>query len=152
MIRNEQEYQEVLGRLKQDEDLIALQTKQLQEAGLSPEQVQRALEPMISFNEQLKEEVEWYNKVKRRDFGTIRNMVDVGKYLIALRIANGISQRELAQRLGVSESQISRDERNDYHGIKLERIQKILEAMNESLEIKVVDKERPLNTGNLAFT
>src|SRR5690242_14489739 len=116
MIRNEQEYQEVLGRLKQDEELIAQQKKQLETLNLSLEEIQKALEPMLCFHEQLKEELDWYDRVKRREFGTIRNMVDVGKYLIALRIANGISQAELARKLGVSEAQISRDERNDYHG------------------------------------
>src|SRR2546421_13058436 len=37
----------------------------------------------------------------------------IGQLLIAARIANGMSQRELADRLGVSETQVSRDERNE---------------------------------------
>jgi hypothetical protein len=36
------------------------------------------------------------------------------------RIAQGITQRELAKRLGLHESQVSRDERNEYFGITLE--------------------------------
>jgi hypothetical protein len=35
--------------------------------------------------------------------------------------------RELARRLGVHETQVSRDERNEYFGITLERAAKILE-------------------------
>jgi len=34
--------------------------------------------------------------------------------LAALRIARGVSQRDLAGRLGVHESQVSRDKRNEY--------------------------------------
>ena len=37
--------------------------------------------------------------------------------------------RERAERLGVHESQVSRDERNDYRGVTAERAQRILEAL-----------------------
>ncbi len=57
--------------------------------------------------------------------------------LIAVRIAQGISQRELARRLEVHESQISRDERNEYFGITLERAIKVLDALNVRLHTKV---------------
>jgi hypothetical protein len=36
-------------------------------------------------------------------------------------VAQGIFQRELAQRLDVHESQVSRDEREEYFGVTLER-------------------------------
>ncbi len=51
---------------------------------------------------------------------------------MTLRIARGITKRELAERLGVRESQISRDERNDYHGITVERATEVLEALEGS--------------------
>ena len=54
-----------------------------------------------------------------------------------MRIAQGISQRELAKRLGVHESQVSRDERNEYFGITLERAIKVLDALNVKLHTKV---------------
>ncbi len=50
-----------------------------------------------------------------------------------MRIANGLSQKELAERLGVSEAQVSRDERNEYHGITVDRAQRVLDAMGETL-------------------
>ena len=55
----------------------------------------------------------------------------------SLRIAKGISQRELASRLGVHESQVSRDERNEYHGITLDRANRILEALRVTLHTTV---------------
>ena len=45
------------------------------------------------------------------------------------RIALGLTQQELAERLKVSAAQVSCDERNDYHGITVERAQRILEAL-----------------------
>ena len=49
--------------------------------------------------------------------------------MIAYRIYLGLSQQELADRLGVSASQVSRDERNEYYGATLERLQEVMEAM-----------------------
>lgn len=48
----------------------------------------------------------------------------------------------MAEKLGVSEAQVSRDERNEYHGITVYRAQKVLDAMNETLTSRVED--RPL--------
>jgi DNA-binding Xre family transcriptional regulator len=140
VIRSEKEYREAVERLRQDEEVLAIQKEKLEGLGLSEEEVKRALEPMLSFRAQLEEEVEWYERVRRRDFGIIRDLSAVGILLIALRIANGLSQRELAEKLGVSEAQVSRDERNEYHGITVDRAQRVLDAMNEALTSRVEDK------------
>jgi DNA-directed RNA polymerase specialized sigma subunit len=140
VIRSEKEYREAVERLRQDEEVLALQKEKLEGLGLSEEEVRRALEPMLSFRAQLEEEVEWYERVLRRDFAIIRDLSTVGALLIALRIANGLSQRELAEKLGVSEAQVSRDERNEYHAITVDRAQRILDAMNETLASRVEDK------------
>jgi DNA-binding XRE family transcriptional regulator len=140
MIRTEAEYNECLKRLKQDKDFISKQKKALVAEGLSKETVQRALQPSLSFHERMVEDVQWYERVKRRDFGALTQLTDLGQWLIALRIANAISQSELARRLGVKESQISRDEKNEYHGITLERAQRVLDALQEELEICVSEK------------
>lgn len=137
MIRNEGEYQEAVKRLTEEQATMAQQKKALEAMAHTPAEVQRAMEPLISFHQQLKDEIEWYESVKRGDVQTIERINDIGKILIALRIAQGMTQKELASRLGVSEAQVSRDERNDYHGITVERVQKILDAINGKLEIKL---------------
>ena len=40
----------------------------------------------------------------------------------------------------MSEAQVSRDERNEYHGITVDRAQRVLDAMNETLASRVEDK------------
>ena len=140
MIRSEKDYREAVERLRKDEEVLALQKEKLEGLGLSEEEVRRALGPMLSFRAQLDEEVEWYERVRRRDFGMIRDLSAVGTLLIALRIANGLSQRELAEKLGVSEAQVSRDERNEYHGITRRPAHRVLDAMNETLTSRVEDK------------
>ncbi len=140
MLRSEKEYKEAVERLRKDEEVLGLQKEKLEELGLSVEEVRRAPEPMHSFRAQLEEEVEWYERVRRRDFGVVRDLSAVGTLLIALRIANGLSQKKLAERLGVSEAQVSRDERNEYHGITVGRAQRVLDAMGETLMLRVEDK------------
>lgn len=70
-----------------------------------------------------------YERLKRGEFDELRNLHGLGSLLISLRIACGLSQRQLAERLGVHESQVSRVERNEYHGITLERATRILDAL-----------------------
>ncbi len=92
---------------------------------------------MESFHLQLNEEVDSYERLKRREFDEIDNFRGFGHLLISLRIAQGMTQRELARRLGVHESQISRDERNEYFGVTLERAMKVLEALQVRLRSRV---------------
>ncbi len=133
MIKTEAEYQECLRRLNQDLEVITSQRQQLSGMNLSAEEIERALEPAMSFHEQLKEEAEWYERVQRRDFQPIKNLKGFGQLLIALRIAAHMTQAELAQRLQVDVSMISRDERNEYHGISIERAERVLNALNAQM-------------------
>lgn len=81
--------------------------------------------------------MESYERLKRGEFEELENLRGFGRLLISARIAQGISQRELARRLNVHESQVSRDERNEYFGITMERAIKILDALNVRLQTKV---------------
>jgi DNA-directed RNA polymerase specialized sigma subunit len=137
MIRNESEYREAMARLEEEKSRLDEQRKQLEASGLSRSQIKRALDPMKSFHLQLAEEVESYERLKRGEFDEIRNLRGVGRLLIGLRIAQGLSQRELAERLGVNESQVSRDERNEYHGVTLERAARTLDALHAIVLTKV---------------
>jgi len=137
MIRTETEYQEMLKRLNQDLEFIKKQREQLEQMGLSEEQVNRVMEPALSFHEQLKEEVEYYERIKRGDFEALVNFIGLGRLLIGLRIHIGISQSELARRLNVSEAQVSKDERNEYHGVSVDKAQRIINALNVTITTKV---------------
>jgi ribosome-binding protein aMBF1 (putative translation factor) len=137
MIRTEAEYQEALRRLKQDREVAAQQRDALTTAGLNPTEVERAMEPLLSFQAQIEDEVTWYENARRGTLPTIHRLTDIGRLLIAVRISGGVSQRDLAERLGVTESVVSRDERNEYHGITVERAQKVLDALNASVVTRV---------------
>jgi ribosome-binding protein aMBF1 (putative translation factor) len=137
MIRNETEYQEASARLADERKRLTDHRERLKEAGLTDDEIKRAVDPMESFHLQLKEEVESYERLKRGEFEELENFRGFGTLLISLRIAKGMSQRDLSKRLNVHESQVSRDERNEYFGITLERAMKILDALDVRLHTKV---------------
>lgn len=140
MIKTDSAYNAAVKRLKEDRVHIDARRQDLIAEGLDEDQVNRVLEPELSFHLQLKEEVEWYESVRRGDMQAATSLQELGRLLIALRIAAGLSQRELAEILDVHESQISRDERNEYYGITAERAQCIIEALKGQIEIYVRPK------------
>ena len=147
MIRNDAEYQEAVKRLSEEAERISRQKSQLQTMDLSKEEIKRVLDPVRSFHEQLKEEVSSYERLKRGEFEELHNFQGVGRLLVALRIAKGISQRELAELLEVHESQVSRDERNEYHGVTVERANRILEALGVDVRSEVIAVNQGETTG-----
>lgn len=134
MIRNETEYGEAVSRLRDEEARLAEQKAKLVEMGLSAEEVERALDPFRSFHIQLREEVAYYERLRRGEVGALRNLHGLGQMLVGLRIARGLTQRQLAELLGVHESQVSRNERNEYHGLTVERASRILDALRVRLD------------------
>jgi hypothetical protein len=114
MIRNETEYHEASKRLGDELKGLDEHRARLKEAGLGDVEVKRIIDPLESFHLQLKEEVETYERLQRGVFEEFDNLRGLGHLLIASRIAQGISQRELARRLGVRETQVSREERSEY--------------------------------------
>lgn len=137
MITTNAEYKRALERLENDLKTIKKQKEKLIEMDLSEEEIDRALQPLLSFHEQLKEEVEAYERLKRGDFGALYSLNGIGRWLIGFRIAKGWTQTELAKQLGVSQAQVSKDESNEYHGVSLEKAQRILEVFNTKIKVEV---------------
>lgn len=137
MLRHAREYKEMQKRLDYEQKSLQQQIDNLTQLGLTTQQIEQALAPAIAYCQHLSQEIEYYENIKRGEFGELRNLGDLGKTLISIRIALGISQKELAQRLHVSEGQISKDERQEYHGVTLEKAQRILDALGVTLSTKV---------------
>ncbi len=137
MIRTENENQDSLERLEQMRQLLKAQEKKLAAEGLRPEQIKRALDPSRVLYDQIKEELDTYQQLKKGRFDELRNLHGVGQMLIGVRIALGLSQREMAEKIGVHESQVSRDERNEYYGITVERVARILDVLGVEITTRV---------------
>lgn len=138
MLRTDKDYQEAVGRLEAEKQRLLQYEQELRDLGLTDEQLQRAMAPQWSFHGQLIDEVDEYERLKRGEFDALENFEGLGRLLIALRIYKGFTQSQLAQTLGIDPSQISRDERNEYHGITVDRASRILEALGVELRSSVV--------------
>ncbi len=129
MIRNETEYQQAVARVDAERKRFAEHFEEWRKQGFTPEQIDKLKEPLESFHMQLVEEIKSYERLKRGQFSEFENLDGIGQLLIGLRIARGLTQRKLAELLGVGETMVSRDERNEYHGITVDRARRVLEAL-----------------------
>ena len=84
-----------------------------------------------SMIDELRGELQEYERTKQGDVDmTVLTSVHmVPSTLIRARIARGLSQRQLAQLVGLKEQQIQRYESNDYSNVDLGRVQEIAQAL-----------------------
>jgi uncharacterized protein len=59
---------------------------------------------------------------------------DIGEALVAARVAQGLTQRELAGKLGVHQQQIARWERERYGCVSLSRLQRVADVLGAAGE------------------
>jgi DNA-binding CsgD family transcriptional regulator len=129
MIRNETEYKEYVRRLKGAVLHVEGERAALLAQGLPEDRIARALEPLLAYQAEIGEELEQYRALKKGQVPELIDLTQLGQWIIMQRIAKGVSQREMAARLGVSEAAVSQDERNEYHNITVERAQRILDKL-----------------------
>jgi transcriptional regulator with XRE-family HTH domain len=131
MIRNDREYQYTLERIRDFEAQCTAVKEQLSREGHGEEDVMAALAGTEAILDDLRFERDFYDRLRGEGVRVVPDYPpeERGKALIALRVATGKTQRQLAAALGVSEAQISRDEKNDYHGVTQERYARVLKAL-----------------------
>jgi len=131
MTRKETEYHAAVLRLRAEQERLAEHHEYMEGLGITSDEMQWVLDPQRSFPEEVENEAG----------EELRNLHGLGTMLVTLRIALGLSQRELAERLHVREAQVSRDERNEYHTVTVERASRILDALGVDLRsvVEVTD-------------
>ena len=67
---------------------------------------------------------------------------EVAMWLAALRKESGLSQKELASRLGTSQQQISRLESPGYEGHSLSMIRRVADALGATVQVRIEKKRR----------
>jgi ribosome-binding protein aMBF1 (putative translation factor) len=87
----------------------------------------------------LQAEIAEYEALKA---GTTRKFVsnslaDLAVGLIKARIARGLTQRELAEKLNINERQIQRYESTLYEGAALRRLQEVADALNVKIREEI---------------
>ena len=67
-------------------------------------------------------------------FNDLSSVAEIPTVLIKARIARGLSQKNLADRVGVKEQQIQKYEATDYASASLSRVKEVASALAESPE------------------
>lgn len=106
----------------------ALVQSEQQTSGKRSAAVRASYESMIR---QLEDELREYDHLMTGDLKLpkIDRLDLIAPFIAKLRIAKGVSQTELARRLGVSKQIVSRYEENDYQTVGIARLQEILDAI-----------------------
>ena len=74
-------------------------------------------------------------RIRRRPQRRV-NLNSVARQIAALREKSGLTQRELAKKVGTTPSAISRLESPDYQGHSLSMLRKLADALNTTLDIR----------------
>jgi HTH-type transcriptional regulator/antitoxin HigA len=84
-----------------------------------------------SMLQQLEDELLEYDRLKSGELTLphVERLDQIAPFVAKIRIAKGVSQTELASRLGVSKQVISRYEESDYQTVAISRLQEILDAI-----------------------
>jgi HTH-type transcriptional regulator / antitoxin HipB len=137
MIQNERQYKITQTKLREFEQQLAAIDPQ--DPNLHPRQI---IAWQNSFNltiRELKQELAEYEELKSGQIKTLQlaSIADLPIALIKARIAVGMTQKELAEKIGTQEQQIQRYEANHYSAISFDRLVKVAEALGISFDASV---------------
>lgn len=98
---------------------------------------------MLSLVNQLEAQVDKYDRLRREGLLPFRGLdfESLGSYLVDARIAFGMTQKELAKKLNVSQPMIYKYEAAEYEGFGLDLIHKILNAFNIKINLDIYPKK-----------
>jgi len=138
MIANELQRRVTQTAIRKVEDALAHLDE---DAKGRPEWVRKGLrEGMVSQLGDLREELGEYEALRAGQVREIElnSLTEIPEALIRARIAAGLSQKELAGRLGLKEQQIQRYEARRYAGASLERVQAVADALGVQIHERVL--------------
>ncbi len=138
MIKNEREYKISKSWLSKFEaSLKASQERQAKDANDS-ERLQIRAAGIKSQMEELQEDIAAYEALKSGATHSfiVHTLSDLPAVLIQARVARGLTHKGLAEKLGISEKQVQRDEANDYQTAGLNRLINLAEVLGVSVELK----------------
>jgi ribosome-binding protein aMBF1 (putative translation factor) len=139
MITNERQYRITKGWLKKFEASAALNEKTEPPPDVHPRIHQAATDALRSEAQVLRDQLREYERLRagRVKQRTLRSLNELPKAIIEARIAAHVTQKGLADRLGVAEQQVQRWEANDYAGVSIQRLQQVADALGAKISEKV---------------
>ncbi|NOT63984.1 MAG: helix-turn-helix transcriptional regulator [Acidobacteria bacterium] len=140
MIKNEKEYRVTKAAAQKFQDALTnFDERPAAHPGIDPHFIPKMRESIESELEILSDELKTYEQLQRRR----RNKLKVAELrslpleLIRARISAGLSEADLAKRLGLKPQQIHRYEEHDYETASFARILEIAQAIEQAVHERV---------------
>ena len=131
MIKNERQYRITKAQVARFGEARDTLSRRPNPNGLHP-LIAKAQEDAVSGQlEEMENELREYESLKAGEFqfDSLEFVAELPHVLIKARIAQGLSQKDLAERLGLKEQQIQRYEATDYASASLSRIRDVAGAL-----------------------
>ncbi len=134
MIKNERQYRITKAQVEKFANAIAA-LKARSDVPVRPALRKLELDGLKSQLQDLKAELQEYEALRsgRRTSIALDSIEELPKTLIKARIAAGLSQEELARKLGLKPQQIQRYEATNYQSASMERINQVIRVLGVKL-------------------
>jgi DNA-binding XRE family transcriptional regulator len=138
MITNERQLKITKSRLEGFQDSLAQLKASKRPEDIDPLLWKAEQDAIKSTIEELEDDVSDYERLKAGKVKSVKvtSFDDVPKALIQARIAQGYTQKDLAEKLGVREQQVQHDEEILYSSASLSRLKRVAEVLGLEVEGK----------------
>jgi HTH-type transcriptional regulator / antitoxin HipB len=144
MILNEIQYKVTQTKLEDlEKDLTALTPPP---AALHPRQILSRTNSLNILIGTLKQEMVDYNNLKNGTISEfpIDSIQELPIVIIKARIARGMTQKDLAEKIGIQEEQIKRHEAHEYYGVEFNVLQEIMSILDITFSSALLSLKEPL--------
>ena len=133
MIQNQHQYQVTLNKLR-DLERVRVELEEIKDT-LHPRQFLGRENSLVRSIDTLQQEIAEYKSLKQQQISIkITSIEELPLALIRARIAMGMTQKELAEKMGVKEQQVQRDESNQYNSAGFRRIAEVADALGIQIQ------------------
>jgi DNA-binding XRE family transcriptional regulator len=131
VIANERQYRIARAELRRFEEAIEAQERTPPSEGVHPRIHETIGASLQSEADELRTQIQRYEDLRdgRIEHRELEGLRDLPTVLIEARIVAGLTQRALAEQLGLQHQQIQRWEANLYSGVGVERLQEVADVL-----------------------
>ncbi len=135
MIKNERQYRITKAQAEKFDLALREMESAAPEPDVHPVLHQAQIDSLRGQLQELRQELLEYEALRSGKRNTVRleSFDDLGLALIRARIASGMTQEELAGKLGLKPQQVQRYEATDYRSANLERIREVADVLGMKL-------------------
>ena len=149
VIPHEKAYRHTKSTVEGFETFVADYRAHPERSKLSPRMSRAVIEAHESLIEEWSEQLREYEQLKAGQATlSLRSLADLPALLVKARLAAGLTQKQLAEKLGLKPQQVSRYEKTGYRGVSIERAEEVANALGVRWE-GVVHVGRDVNQFSL---